>query len=146
MDGNSALKYLKSRADVENTKVVIYGQSLGGHLAAVVAEKNENEIDGLVMEGAFSSHKNIGIEFAGFLGRIFVKEQYSALEAIAEYHKPLLIIHSTEDDVVPIKMGKELYEKANQPKTFYEIDGCHICGSRLYSDAIAEKILKMIDL
>jgi len=145
-DGNSALKYLKSRADLGDTKVIIYGQSLGGHLAAVVAGQNEDDIDGLVIEGAFSSHKDIGIEFAGFLGRIFVKEQYSAIESIPHFHKPTLIIHSTEDDVIPFKLGEKIYEHANQPKELYQIEGCHICGSRLYSEEIAGKILKMLDL
>ena len=30
IDGNSALTYVKSRDDIKNTKLVIYGQSLGG--------------------------------------------------------------------------------------------------------------------
>lgn len=145
-DGNSAITYLKSRPDVEGTKLVIYGQSLGGNLAAVVAEQNQEDIDALVVEGAFSSHRDIGIKFAGILGRIFVKEHYSAVESIANYTKPLLVIHSTEDDVVPFELGKKIYDSANQPKELYEIDGCHTCGARLYPDKIAEKILKMINL
>lgn len=145
-DGNSALDYLLTRPDVKDTKIVIYGQSLGAHLSVVVAAMNEDKIDGLVEEAGFSSHKEIGKEFAGFLGTMFVKEQYSAKDSIVNFHKPILIIHSTEDDVVPFKMGKELYDLANEPKTFYEIDGCHTCGSRIYAKEISEIILKMIGL
>jgi cephalosporin-C deacetylase-like acetyl esterase len=36
IDANDALNYIKTRDDVSTTKLVIYGQSLGGHLAAVV--------------------------------------------------------------------------------------------------------------
>lgn len=53
MDAKSALSYIKSRSDVKNTKIVIYGQSLGGHLSAVVAAQMEADVDGLVIEGAF---------------------------------------------------------------------------------------------
>ena len=31
---------------------------------------------------------------------------------------PILIMHGEKDDVVPFSMGKELFEKANQSKTF----------------------------
>ncbi|MBK9423616.1 MAG: hypothetical protein IPN54_05745 [Bacteroidetes bacterium] len=44
---------------MKGTKLVIYGQSLGGHLAAVVAQQRQDDIDALVIEGAFSSHKDI---------------------------------------------------------------------------------------
>lgn len=144
MDGNSALKYLVSRPDIKNTNLVIYGQSLGGHLAAVVGEQNQDLVDGIVIEGAFSSHKDIGKETAGFFGKWLIKEQYSALESIQNFHKPVLVIHSSEDDVIPIALGRKIYDHANEPKEFYEIDGCHICGPSLYSKEIAEKIKRML--
>ncbi|GAB4378084.1 MAG: hypothetical protein Kow0075_07590 [Salibacteraceae bacterium] len=144
-DAPSALSYLKSRDDVKNTKLVLYGQSLGGHLAAVTAQKCEPEMDGLVIEGAFSSHKDIAAERAGLFGRLLVSEKYSATEAIQAYHKPVLIIHSAEDDVVPIALGKKIFDCANEPKEFYEIDKCHICGPIFYTDSIAIRILKMIE-
>lgn len=144
IDGNSALTYLKDRDDVKNTKLVIYGQSLGGHLSAVVAKQRQTDIDGLVIEGAFSSHKDIAAEIAGFLGRMLVSEKYSAYKSIQTYKKPLLVIHSTEDEVIPFKMGQKIYNNANQPKEFYEIRECHICGPEFYADSISAKIENML--
>ena len=144
IDGNSALTYLKSRDDIKNTKLVIYGQSLGGHLSAVIAQKRQEEIDGLVIEGAFSSHKDISAEVAGFLGRMLVLEKYSAYKSIQTYTKPLLVIHSVEDEVIPFKMGQKIYNNANEPKEFYEINECHICGPRFYADSISVKIENML--
>jgi fermentation-respiration switch protein FrsA (DUF1100 family) len=144
IDGNSALTYLKNRDDVKNTKLVIYGQSLGGHLSAVVAEQREADIDGLVVEGAFSSHKDIAAKFAGFLGRMLVSEKYSAYKSIQTYKKPLLVIHSTEDKMIPFKMGQKIYNHANEPKEFYEIKECHICGPEFYADSISAKIKNML--
>src|SRR5690554_2949549 len=143
-DGNAAVDYLISREDVKGKKVIIYGQSLGGHLASVVATNNQDKIDALVIEGAFSSHKDIGKEFAGFLGKWLVKEMYSAKASLPGFTKPFLVIHSTEDEIIPFYMGKDLYNVANEPKTFYEIDGCHICGSRLYAEEIANKIFDLV--
>lgn len=144
IDANSALDYVKSRPDMKDTKLIIYGQSLGGHLSAVVAEQRQADIDGLVIEGAFSSHKDIAAKSAGFIGRMFVSEKYSAFKSIKNFTKPVLVIHSTEDQVIPFEMGQKLFENANEPKEFYEIKGCHICGPRFYADSISQKIKNMI--
>lgn len=144
IDALSALTYVKTRSDVKDTKLVIYGQSLGGHLSAVVAEQREAEIDGLVIEGAFSSHKDIAAEMAGVFGRIFVCEQYCAFKSIRNFKKPVLVIHSTEDKVIPFKMGKKIFDNANIPKEFYEIEKCHICGPYYYADSISLKIINML--
>jgi fermentation-respiration switch protein FrsA (DUF1100 family) len=144
LDAHSALDYVKSRTDLNSTKLVIYGQSLGGHLSAVVASHRQAEIDGLIVEGAFSSHKDIAGETAGILGKIFVSEKYSAVKSLKNFNKPLLIVHSTEDTIIPFKMGKKLFEKANAPKEFLDIRGCHICGPQLYADTISRRIIRMV--
>jgi fermentation-respiration switch protein FrsA (DUF1100 family) len=145
-DANSALDYLKSREDVKGKKLVIYGQSLGGHLSAVVAAQRQDDIDALVVEGAFSSHRDIAARMAGLLGRMIVSEPYSAMESIEKFHKSVLVIHSTEDGVIPFFMGKKIYEHANEPKEFYEIKKPHICGPEFYAVSIASKITDMLNV
>lgn len=144
IDANSALSYVKSRSDIKDTKLVIYGHSLGGHLSAVVAEQRQSDIDGLVIEGAFSSHKDIAAETAGIFGRILVSEKYSAFKSIKTFTKPVLVIHSTEDEVIPFKMGQKIFDNANAPKEFYEIKKCHMCGPDFYADSISQKIINML--
>jgi pimeloyl-ACP methyl ester carboxylesterase len=143
-DANSALDYLKSRPDITGTKLVIYGQSLGGHLSAVVAAQRQADIDALVIEGAFSSHDDIAATKAGFIGRMIVSEKYAAYKSIRTYKKPVLVIHSTEDDIIPFKQGQKIYANANPPKDFYEIKGCHMCGPQLYPEQIESKIKNML--
>lgn len=143
-DANSALSYVKNRPDVKDTRLVIYGQSLGGHLSAVVAEQRQVDIDGLVIEGAFSSHRDIAAKTAGFFGRILVSEKYCAYKSIRTYKKPVLVIHSTEDEVIPFKMGQKIFNNATAPKEFYEIKKCHMCGPDFYADSISRKIVNML--
>lgn len=144
IDALSALDYLKTRKDIKDTNLIIYGQSLGGNLSAVVARQREKDIDALVIEGGFSSHKDIAESEGGFFGKLIVKEMYSGKASIKDYHKPLLVIHSSEDKEVPFALGKELFENANQPKEFYEIKNCHICGAQFYADIISQKIKDLI--
>jgi len=142
-DGLAALDYVLEHKDSLTKKVFIYGQSLGGHLTPVIAIQREKEIDGIIIEGAFSSHKDISQEFSGIMGRIFVAEYYNGKKAIKKFHKPVLIIHSTEDETVPYKMGETLYSQANNPKKFLEIAYCHLCGIFNYPDKIASMIMAM---
>lgn len=144
VDALSTLDYIKTREDIKNTKILLYGQSLGGHLAVVVAAERSADIEGLITEGAFSSHKDIGGHMVPVLGKIFVKQGYSALKSVKEYHKPLLVIHSTQDSTIPFFMGRKLFESANEPKEFYEVQKCHICAPQFYATEIAEKINKML--
>ena len=138
----------------ENTKlpIIIYGQSLGGHLAVELGRLHEMQISGIVIEGAFSSHRDIAYytmkktSHLGFLGRLFVSSRYMASTAIKKINKPLLVIHSSEDETIPLYMGKRIFENANEPKEFYLIDGCHICGPSLYADSIATRMKNLFGL
>jgi fermentation-respiration switch protein FrsA (DUF1100 family) len=140
MDGNSAIQHFKSLDTDTKHQWIIYGQSLGGHLTPVVALANENLIDGIVVEGAFTSHHDIGANSAGFIARLLIAEKYSAKKAIKQFKKPVLIIHSTKDEIIPYRMGEKLFEVANEPKQFYQVEKCHICGPIYYSENILQKM------
>ena len=144
-DGETALKFLHENTDHSKEKIIGYGQSLGGNLAAVVGANHPDLLDGLVLEGAFSSHKDIAAEQSGFLGRLFVSEMYSAEKAIGKFSKPVLIIHSREDKTIPFEMGEKLFKLANNPKTFLEISQNHLDGLALYTDQITAEIIKLVN-
>ncbi|MBX2907817.1 MAG: alpha/beta fold hydrolase [Taibaiella sp.] len=146
-DASTVLHALLQRDDMKGKKVIVYGQSLGGHLSATVARNNEKMIDGLVVEGAFSSHKDVAAHMAPYIApiaRLIVREQYSAKRSIRDFHKPVLVIHSTEDKMIPYRMGRKIFNAANSPKEFYEIRHGHIEGLAYYSDSIAMKIRSIV--
>lgn len=143
-DATDGLNYLLSREDIQYDHLLIYGQSLGGHLSVVIANENQDKIDGLVTEGAFSSHKDIAATSVPFWGRIFTREMYSAKKNIVEFKKPILIIHSTEDTRIPINEGRKLFELANEPKEMYVIDKPHVRGPLFYADSITAKMARMV--
>jgi len=110
-DANAALNYIKLRDDVKKTKLILFGQSLGGHLSCVVAAMNNEKIDALVVEGAFSGHERMAV-FVGkqhgapaWLARMLVPSKYDAIDYIGKVTVPKLIIHSTEDETCPFFYG-----------------------------------------
>ena len=149
-DGISALHYIKERADVKGTKLILFGQSLGGHLSCVVAAREQKLIDALVVEGAFTGHEKMAI-YVGrksgapkWLTKMLVPSKYNAIDEIDKVTIPKLIIHSTEDQTCPFYMGKELYDKAIAPKEFWEIKGPHIQCSELYRGEFVQHFLNLI--
>ena len=149
-DGIAALHYMKAREDVKNTKLILFGQSLGGHLSCVVAAREQKLIDALIVEGAFSGHELMAIHVGKksgapkWLTKLLVPSKYDAIKEIDKVTIPKLIIHSTEDETCPFYMGKELFDKAIAPKEFWEIKGSHIAASKFYRGEFVKKFVEII--
>jgi len=146
-DAESALKLLQDYNKDKKLPVIIFGRSIGGHLAVKIAHDHQKEINALVTEGAFTNHHDIAVAITPFwlspFASVLVKSQYKASTLIKEITVPKLIIHSTDDEVVPYWMGVELFKKAAEPKEFWKIRGCHICGIELNQKEYIEKLRKL---
>ena len=51
--------------------------------------------------------------------KLLLKDKYESSNKIKNIKTPILIMHGKVDNIVPFKMGKKMYELANQPKYFY---------------------------
>lgn len=49
MDAEAAMRMLNSRKDIDSTKLVIFGRSLGGAVAIYTASKFKDQIRGLIV-------------------------------------------------------------------------------------------------
>lgn len=143
-DSFSVFDFFKNLDEIKNTPKVIFGQSIGGNFSIPVAVRNQDDIEGLVLEGTFISFNAIANRKVPLLGGLVIKENDDNRLNLKNFKKPVLIIHSKEDKLIPLEMGKQLYENANEPKEFFEIDRPHISGISYYGKEISEKIDKMI--
>jgi alpha-beta hydrolase superfamily lysophospholipase len=126
-----------------NSKIIIWGFSLGGNLAVKLASDNPKQISALIIEAAFSSHRDIakkflphGLKWISFL----IKSPYPSREIIKNITVPVFIAHSTEDKVVPFEMGETLYANANFPKYFLNLSGTHCFGLKQETNLYLEKL------
>jgi len=146
IDAQTALNYLVTREDTKNKSLIVYGQSLGGSAAAALAQRNQDKVNALVVEGSFSSHDDVSAYGTnlGIIARIAVRERYSTTHSVRKFHKPILVIHSKQDRVIPFFMGEKIYQKAHEPKIFYAIEKPHIYGPIYYADSISFKIQELL--
>ncbi len=135
LDIDAALETLLGRSDVDKTRVVMYGQSLGGALAAYYVEHSarRSELRGLVLESAFSDYTDIVREkFTDhwitwpfqWIPLLSVDDSFSPLPGMARISPlPLLILHGDRDPVVPMHHGQRLYDAAREPKQIWIVSG-----------------------
>lgn len=143
-DSFSVFEFFKNLEEIKNTSKIIYGQSIGGNFSIPVAAQNQDAIEGLVLEGAFTNFKDVAKRKVPIVGNLVIKDNYDNRLNLKNFKKPILIVHSKEDKTIPLEMGKQLYENANEPKEFFEIGRPHINGIFYYGKEISEKIYKMI--
>ena len=121
--------------DVDGGRVVVYGQSLGGAVApvALAASPYRQRVRALVVEGAFSGYRDIAREKLAGLWltwplqgplSLTVDDGYRPLEAIAEISPtPVLVVHGTDDRIVPSHHGEALFAAAGPPKDLWLVSG-----------------------
>lgn len=102
--------------------VVLYGESLGSGVAVALA--TERAVAGVVLEAPFTAIADIAAERYWFAPvRALVRDPFDSAGRIAALRAPLLIVHGTEDSVVPFAHGRRLFEVAVEPKRFVRLVG-----------------------
>jgi len=61
IDAQTALDYIKERAETRNNQIIVYGQSLGGAVSIQLVAKNQHDgaISGLILENTFLSMRKL---------------------------------------------------------------------------------------
>ena len=139
LDAEAAYAYLKSRGDVDEERIALYGKSLGGAVAIDLASKRD--VPALVSDSAFTSTADIGKEIYPFLPMdMLVTMKYDNISKIGSVRAPKLIIHSSQDEIIPFRHGERLFEAASGPKEFYRMRGTHNDGFLVYEEEFSSRM------
>ena len=116
-DAEEAIKWLNNRGAISKN-IILYGESLGTGVATELGTRNA--FGGIILESPFTSIANAAKIYYPYLPvNTILKDRYDSIGKIKNITTPILIMHGKKDNIVPQKMGLELYEKANQPKFSY---------------------------
>ena len=142
-DAAAALTATFGLDDVDPTRVVLFGQSLGGAIAidTLAVSPDKARVRALIVEGAFAGYRRIAREvlsrtwltwpLQGPLS-LTVADDYDPERAIASIAPvPVLIIQGEDDAIVDPGHARDLYAAANQPKALWLVPGApHIAALR----------------
>ena len=127
VDVCSAYRWLRRTKRVSAERIIVFGRSLGGCMAARLACKAR--VRALVLESSFTSYVDMGRKFYPYMPvRWFARFGYETITHVRRIKCPLLVIHSRQDEIVPFEFGIQLFESGVEPKTFVEISGGHNDG------------------
>ena len=116
-DADESVKWLNNQG-VISKNIILYGESLGTGVATELG--TSNAFGGIILESPFTSIANAAKIYYPYLPvNTILKDRYDSIGKIKNITTPILIMHGKKDNIVPQKMGLELYEKANQPKFSY---------------------------
>lgn len=127
LDAEAAWNYLLREKNSTPAKSIIIGRSLGGPIAAWLAQKHPP--GALIIESSFTSVPDIGAEQYPFLPvRWLARFDYPTMVYLRRIVCPVCIVHSPEDELIPFDHGLQLFETAKEPKKFLTISGDHDSG------------------
>jgi len=120
-DGRAARAWLAKRAGVAEHQIVLFGRSIGG---GVVVDLATDGARGLILERTFTSIPDAAASHFPWLPvRLVMRNRFDSLAKIKNYHGPLLMSHGDADTVVPMQLGRQLFEAANDPKEWIMVAG-----------------------
>ncbi len=140
-DGEAAWNWLVRDRGVPVDKIVCWGRSLGGPVAARLA--GDHGPGALIIESTFTSLPDLGQKIYPFLPvNLISRLRFPTRKHVQELSCPVLVVHSTEDEIVPFAFGKKLFRAAPEPKRFLRIHGGHnngfVLSRKIYVDGVRE--------
>jgi fermentation-respiration switch protein FrsA (DUF1100 family) len=128
-DGDAAWRYLVETKHIAPEHIIIFGHSLGGSVAAWLGK--EVCAGAMILQSTFTTMKQIAkCVYPYFPLRKLMRSRYDTLANVSQAKSPVLVIHSPDDEVIPFKHGKDIFEAAKPPKEFLQICYGHNDGAR----------------
>ncbi len=121
-DSRAGYEYLVGKEGAGG--VILFGRSMGGAVAARLA--GEVPVSGVILESVFTSLEAMARSLYPFLPGILFRRlrgRFATLDRVRDVEAPILVVHGTGDELVPLAMGLELFEAAGEPKLWMGISG-----------------------
>lgn len=126
-DAEAAWAHLTGQRGIAPGRIVLFGESLGGALAAHLAARERP--GALVLSSVFTSVPDLAADLYPWLpARWLARLRYDTAEALTRIHCPVLVAHSPDDEIVPFRHGEKLFQAAPAPKAFLRLAGGHNDG------------------
>jgi uncharacterized protein len=106
-DAETALRDLRENKGIPREKTVLSGQSLGTGVAVEMARRGYGAR--VVLYSPYTSIADVANVYLPFLpNRWLVKDRFDSKSKASEVDVPVLVVHGTNDEVIPFALGKEL--------------------------------------
>lgn len=121
LDGEAALSYVTGKLGYRPENVILLGRSIGSAVAVHLAARSSP--GGLILVTPLTDGKDLARAAGlGFLVPM-AGDSFDNIGRIGKVTCPILFLHGTRDSVIPIDIGRKLFEAASGDKRFVEVEG-----------------------
>jgi fermentation-respiration switch protein FrsA (DUF1100 family) len=113
-DARAAHDALLAQPGVDHARVFYLGESLGGAVALELA--TEAPPRGLILQSTFTSIRDVARHHYPVIPARVVPDAYPSLRRVGALKAPLLVLHGDQDETVPLRYGRALFDAAPEPK------------------------------
>ncbi len=106
----AAYDVLAARKDVDASRIVLFGRSLGG--GAVCALAAQRPSAALILMSTFTGVRHFAKRF--LVPPFLVRDPFDNLAVVKNYPGPVLVIHGRHDEVIPFSHGTTLYKSVQK--------------------------------
>jgi hypothetical protein len=143
-DAVAAWDHLVRVHGLDPKRVVLYGHSLGAAVAVELALRRAPAC-GIVLESAFTSMAAIArSEYPLMPVDWMLEERFDTLNKISRLTLPMLFVHGTNDDIVPVGMTEALFRAAREPKELFLVDAGHEDALQKGGQRVAQAIAEFV--
>ncbi|KAL3586171.1 hypothetical protein D5086_013038 [Populus alba] len=125
-DAQAALDHLSQRTDIDTSRIVVFGRSLGGAVGALLTKNNPDKVAALILENTFTSILDMAGVILPFLKwfiggtsskgpkllNFLVRSPWSTIDVVGQIKQPILFLSGLQDEMVPPFHMQMLYGKA----------------------------------
>jgi fermentation-respiration switch protein FrsA (DUF1100 family) len=104
--------HLLGRTDVDPTKIVLHGRSLGGGVVCALASLRPAA--GLILESTFTSVPDVARRW--LIPKPVLSNQFDNESVVRVFERPILIFHGERDRVVPYSHARQLQRTARSAR------------------------------
>lgn len=119
-DARAARTALEQRPEIR--RVVLFGESLGAAVAVTVAA--ERAPDAVVLRSPFTALVDVArVHYPLVPAGLLLKDRFEVLEPVRSVGAPLLVVTGTADRIVPLRLSRQVFRVAGEPKRMIEVPG-----------------------
>jgi len=141
-DARAALDCVAARPDVDPTRIIYFGESLGTGVAVRLAA--ERPPHALILRSPFPSLVDVGrLHYPVLPVGWLLRDRYDSLDRIRTIGCPLLVVAGDRDGIIPAELSERLFAAAAEPKRLVIIPGADhndaelLDGSRMMAEIVS---------
>lgn len=120
-DAQLAHEHLR-QAGIAAADIIPYGESLGSGVAVQLAATRP--VGALILDAPYTSLPDVGKALYPIMPvEMFMVDRFESKRHIAGVEAPILILHGSRDQTIPLAFGEALFEAAPEPKEMAVIEG-----------------------